>query len=57
VLLWLLGGSLKIAMISLGAAATLMLNNGAGIRHVQQMPGHALLTAMQICTQLSIQKL
>lgn len=37
--------------------ATLMLENGADIRYIQQMLGHALLTTTQIYTQVSIQKL
>jgi integrase/recombinase XerD len=37
--------------------ASLMLENGADIRYIQQMLGHALLTTTQIYTQVSIQKL
>lgn len=37
--------------------ATLMLENGADIRYIQQMLGHALLTTTQIYTQVSIEKL
>jgi len=37
--------------------ATLMLENGADIRYIQQMLGHASLTTTQIYTQVSIQKL
>ena len=37
--------------------ATLMHENGADIRYIQQMLGQALLTTTQIYTQVSIQKL
>ena len=37
--------------------ATLMLENGADIRFIQQMLGHAELTTTQIYTQVSIRKL
>ena len=38
-------------------AATLMLENGAGIRYIQQMLGHASLETTQIYTRVSIRKL
>lgn len=38
-------------------AATLMLENGADIRYIQQMLGHADLSTTEIYTQVSIQKL
>jgi integrase/recombinase XerD len=37
--------------------ATMMLENGADIRYIQQMLGHAELTATQIYTQVSIRQL
>lgn len=37
--------------------ATLMLENGADIRYIQQMLGHAELTTTEIYTQVSIRKL
>jgi integrase/recombinase XerD len=37
--------------------ATLMLENGADIRYIQAMLGHAKLDTTQIYTQVSIQKL
>ena len=37
--------------------ATLMLENGADIRFIQQMLGHADLNSTQIYTHVSIQKL
>jgi integrase/recombinase XerD len=37
--------------------ATLMLENGADIRFIQEMLGHAKLDATQIYTQVSIRKL
>lgn len=39
------------------SVATLMLENGADIRYIQQMLGHAKLDTTQIYTQVSIQKL
>ena len=36
---------------------TLMLENGADIRYIQAMLGHAKLDTTQIYTQVSIQKL
>ena len=37
--------------------ATLMLENGANIRYIQAMLGHAELSTTQIYTQVSIRKL
>ena len=37
--------------------ATLMLDNGADIRHIQQLLGHSSLTNTQIYTQVSVKKL
>ncbi len=37
--------------------ATLMLENGADIRFIQAMLGHASLNTTQIYTQVSVQKL
>lgn len=37
--------------------ATLMLEHGAEIRHIQEMLGHAELTTTQIYTQVSIRRL
>jgi integrase/recombinase XerD len=37
--------------------ATLMLENGAGIRYIQAILGHASLETTQIYTQVSIRKL
>jgi integrase/recombinase XerD len=37
--------------------ATLMLENGADIRYIQQMLGHADLSSTQIYTQVSIRQL
>ena len=39
------------------AMATLMLENGADIRYIQAMLGHADITATQIYTQVSVKKL
>ena len=39
------------------ACATLMLENGADIRFIQQMLGHAKLETTQIYTQVSIRQL
>ena len=36
--------------------ATLMLEHGADIRHMQEQLGHACLLATQICTPVSIRK-
>ena len=37
--------------------ATLMLDNGADIRHIQMMLGHSQLSTTEIYTQVSIKKL
>ena len=37
--------------------ATVMLENGAGIRYIQAMLGHASLETTQIYTRVSIRKL
>ena len=37
--------------------ATLMLENGADIRYVQEMLGHARLNTTEIYTRVNIQKL
>lgn len=39
------------------SCATLMLENGAGIRSIQQLLGHAKLDSTQIYTQVSIRQL
>jgi len=39
------------------AMATLMLENGADLRYVQQMLGHARLNTTEIYTNVNIQKL
>ena len=45
------------ATCSATAMATLMLENGADIRYIQQMLGHADLNTTQIYTQVSIRQL
>ena len=37
--------------------STLMLDNGAGIRFIQQMLGHVSIGTKEICTHVSIVKL
>jgi site-specific recombinase XerD len=39
------------------SGATLMLENGADIRHIQEMLGHRNLETTQVYTQVSLRKL
>ncbi|MEW5851863.1 MAG: tyrosine-type recombinase/integrase [Myxococcota bacterium] len=50
-------GKVGGAHLLLRTCATLLLENGADVRFIQMMLGHALVSTTEICTHVSIGKL